>query len=346
MPVAQLQPFRPVSLTTTQRNALPTATAGDVIYNTTLSRLEMWNGNYWSPLGGKKPWSFPQAALKFAVTNNVYTPMPLGTNEGSNDDDGMHVLNTSSTTIGVGSATLVLPQATIRVGDTTGFDAASYLAITGPPAASVDTVWKYTGKTQSAGRGVTDMVTNTTTTITSGTAAFTAADVGRPVTGTDIPANNFIASVTNGTTALLSIAATGSHSGGTLTMAAFGTFTGGGLGTGTLAAGQTVKPANETLTIVTPGLHALVAQAAFDAAASGAKSIRIVQANIVILGEHNAPLINVANDNVSVATQPYFAFPLSAPTLRVEVKQTSGGVLNCTVNSVAAPACGLAWLSD
>jgi hypothetical protein len=72
----------------------------------------------------------------------------------------------------------------------------------------------YTGS-----RSVADGVTNTTTTITSATAAFTAADKGRPVTGSaDIPANDYIASVTNGTTAVLNAAATGSHSGQTFNL--------------------------------------------------------------------------------------------------------------------------------
>lgn len=67
-----------------------------------------------------------------------------------------------------------------------------------------------------ADRTVTDMVTNGTTTITSATAAFTSGDVGKAVTGTTIPAFTTIASVTNATTAVLSKAATGSGSNGTL----------------------------------------------------------------------------------------------------------------------------------
>lgn len=74
----------------------------------------------------------------------------------------------------------------------------------------------------STGRTVTDGVTNTTTTVTSATAAFNAADVGRAVTGTDIPAATTIASVTNATTIVLSQAATGSHSGNTLTIGTVG----------------------------------------------------------------------------------------------------------------------------
>lgn len=57
---------------------------------------------------------------------------------------------------------------------------------------------------------VADGVTNGTTTITSATAAFTAADVGAPISGTDIPAGAYIAAYTNPTTVVLSVAATGS----------------------------------------------------------------------------------------------------------------------------------------
>lgn len=58
-----------------------------------------------------------------------------------------------------------------------------------------------------------DGVTNGTTTMTSATAAFTFRDIGKPITGTDIPAGTFIQSVTNATTIVLSAAATGSHTG-------------------------------------------------------------------------------------------------------------------------------------
>ena len=59
----------------------------------------------------------------------------------------------------------------------------------------------------------TDGVSNSTTTYTSATAAFVAADVGKSITGTDIPVGTTIASLTNGTTIVLSQAATGTHTG-------------------------------------------------------------------------------------------------------------------------------------
>lgn len=61
-------------------------------------------------------------------------------------------------------------------------------------------------------RTVTDGVTNGTTTFTSATAAFNAGDVGAPVSNTDLTAGQYIVSVTNATTVILSAAASGSHS--------------------------------------------------------------------------------------------------------------------------------------
>jgi hypothetical protein len=62
-------------------------------------------------------------------------------------------------------------------------------------------------------RTVTDAVLNSTTTVTSATAAFVAGDIGRVVSATGIPAGTTIANVTNGTTIVLSAAATASATG-------------------------------------------------------------------------------------------------------------------------------------
>jgi hypothetical protein len=68
-------------------------------------------------------------------------------------------------------------------------------------------------------RTVADCVTNSTTAITSATAAFEQGDVGRPVTGSsDFQAGTTISAVTDRTHATLSLAATGSHSGQTLAL--------------------------------------------------------------------------------------------------------------------------------
>jgi hypothetical protein len=65
-------------------------------------------------------------------------------------------------------------------------------------------------------RSVADMVTNSTTTITSATAAFTENDIGKPVSGTNISAGAVIVSLNSATSAVISIAATGTGSSGTL----------------------------------------------------------------------------------------------------------------------------------
>lgn len=66
-------------------------------------------------------------------------------------------------------------------------------------------------------RSVSDAATtNGDATLTSATAAFTAGDVGKPVSGTGIPAGTTIASVTNATTVELSAAATATAAGVTV----------------------------------------------------------------------------------------------------------------------------------
>jgi hypothetical protein len=75
-------------------------------------------------------------------------------------------------------------------------------------------------KNVSAGsRSVTDGVTtNADATITSASAAWTQADVGRPISGTNIPTGATIASVTSATSAELSANATGAGTGVTFTI--------------------------------------------------------------------------------------------------------------------------------
>lgn len=80
----------------------------------------------------------------------------------------------------------------------------------------------YTGNGPAAAayaeRSVSDAVLNSTTTVTSATAAFVSGDVGKHVSGAGIPAGTTIASRTNGTTVVLSQAATVSGSGKTITV--------------------------------------------------------------------------------------------------------------------------------
>jgi hypothetical protein len=70
--------------------------------------------------------------------------------------------------------------------------------------------------TTSASRSVSDGVLNSTTTVTSATAAFTSADVGKTIGAVGVPSGAVIQSVTNATTIVLSQAATTSGSGVTL----------------------------------------------------------------------------------------------------------------------------------
>lgn len=77
----------------------------------------------------------------------------------------------------------------------------------------------FTAKNVTLHRSVADGVTtDTSTTITSATAAFTAGDVGRPITGTGIPSGAYIAAVSSATAATLSAAASASGTGVTFTI--------------------------------------------------------------------------------------------------------------------------------
>lgn len=76
----------------------------------------------------------------------------------------------------------------------------------------------YTARNLTLHRSVADGVTNTDTSLTSATAAFTAADVGRPVSGTGIPAGTTITIVTNATTVVLSAATTATATGVAITI--------------------------------------------------------------------------------------------------------------------------------
>lgn len=68
-------------------------------------------------------------------------------------------------------------------------------------------------------RTVMDVTTtNASATLSSNTAYFTTADVGRPVVGATIPAGTTIQSITNATTATMSAAATGDYANMTLTI--------------------------------------------------------------------------------------------------------------------------------
>lgn len=69
-----------------------------------------------------------------------------------------------------------------------------------------------------ATRSVADGVLNSTTTVTSATAAFTSADVGASISGTGIPGGATITTVNSGTSVTISAAATATNTGVTLTI--------------------------------------------------------------------------------------------------------------------------------
>lgn len=90
-----------------------------------------------------------------------------------------------------------------------------------PPAGVSIEAWTkaWIGGGPPPGQIYTDMVTvSASPNLVSATAAFTAADVGRTVVGTGIPASTTILSITNGTTVVMSANATASASGVTVTI--------------------------------------------------------------------------------------------------------------------------------
>lgn len=89
------------------------------------------------------------------------------------------------------------------------------------------------GQTEHVTRVVSDGVLNSTTTVTSATAAFAADDIGKPISGGSIPAAATIVSVTNATTVIISAAATTTVSAQTITI---------GLPLGTPSYPATIKP--------------------------------------------------------------------------------------------------------
>jgi len=71
-------------------------------------------------------------------------------------------------------------------------------------------------KTENLYRTVADGVTNSTTTVTSATAAFTKGDIGQIISGSGIPAGTTIVSITSATSIVISAAATATATGVTI----------------------------------------------------------------------------------------------------------------------------------
>lgn len=90
-----------------------------------------------------------------------------------------------------------------------------------PPAGASLEVWAkaWIGGGAPPGQNYTDgATTSSSTTLTSATANFTSADIGRTITGTGIPTSTTISSVTNATTVVLSASATATGTGVTITI--------------------------------------------------------------------------------------------------------------------------------
>lgn len=92
----------------------------------------------------------------------------------------------------------------------------------------------------SQSRTVTDGVTNSTTTVTSATAAFDARDVGATISGSGIPGGAFITTINSATSVIISAEATLTAAGVTLTIVRRGAV-------GTVTAAQDLAALNGTL---------------------------------------------------------------------------------------------------
>jgi hypothetical protein len=99
--------------------------------------------------------------------------------------------------------------------DSTGSQIA-YIQTTGTTASLVLLKWA----AGPAGGAITANISNRSTTLTVPGGTLTAADAGAQITGTGIPTGDTIASVTNSTTGVLAAAATGNHTGVSLTIEA------------------------------------------------------------------------------------------------------------------------------
>jgi len=113
------------------------------------------------------------------------------------------------------AATSIVPKVQVAGTLTTGAET-PVLTVSSSPEQSLEVGSSSLCNTTS--RIVTDGVTNTTTTFTSATAQFSAADVGRTLSATGVPAGATISSVTNPTTVVLSAAATATATGLTTTI--------------------------------------------------------------------------------------------------------------------------------
>ena|SRR5246127_2346 len=193
------------------------------------------------------------AILSASVAGNSYPAVVKPVNLALNISTGLGTATTAGTEpTNSGGSTYARQDTTTSTvwGSASGgtiTNSSNSTSFTNMPACTIGGIELY----DSTPRTVTDGVTtNLSTTVTSATAAFTSSDVGQKITGTGIPTNTTIASVTNSTTAVLSAAATASNTGVTLNIVTpirrwFGALT----ANKTVNAGDTVTFATSSISI-------------------------------------------------------------------------------------------------
>ena len=191
---------------------------------------------------------------------------------------------------------------------------ASPVAATGLPALS---------------RTVTDGVLNSTTTITSATANFTSADVGRPVGNASIPGYAYIASVTNSTTAVLSAAASATASAQTFNIGYIPVqwFKADALG---LANGASVSSFTDSSTNAKPATQATAG----------------LQPTFVTAQVNSLPVVRFVKASSQVLTSTYLWAPAYSQSMFVVVKETASGSINAIFGAAASFSLEIRYSAD
>jgi hypothetical protein len=172
-------------------------------------------------------------------------------------------------------------------------------------------------------RHVTDAVTNGTTTLTSATANFQAADVGKIVTGDRIPAGTYITARASTTSVTLSQAASGSGTGGILDIGGAHTSAGTmgimsyrGTGTpdstGNIAVHfpATVQGCHIEL-LATSSVNATPVDAAYNGQASGFAAPTVDLGNAPTTGDHQLAAVSWNSGSSTINTDPGTPFGTS-----------------------------------
>lgn len=180
-----------------------------------------------------------------AVVKPVNLALNISTGLGSASSVGTEPTNTGGSTYARQDTTTSTVWGSPSGGSITNSSNPS--SFTNMPACTIGGIELY----DSTPRTVTDgVITNLSTTVTSATANFTSSDVGQKLSGTGIPSNTTIASLTNSTTVVLSAAATASNTGVTFNIVTpvrrwFGALT----ANKTVNAGDTVTFATSSISI-------------------------------------------------------------------------------------------------